>query len=157
MAKKEEAPVKKTTTVTLQVGAAGMSIIERGNGLPFISDRTEKAVEWLKAKGYKVTDIELIGAKPANWDTVFEIAPAVPTVVDVAAAEATAAIIASEDARAIADLLSKAKEDPAGEVIVTHTPSAPEEQPTLIDPIADPADATAVVTEVISNETAPAN
>jgi len=77
VAKKEEAPVKKTTTVTLQVGAAGISIIERGNGLPFISDRTDKAVEWLKAKGYKVTDVELIGEKPSNWDTVFEIAPEV--------------------------------------------------------------------------------
>jgi len=113
VAKKEEAPVKKTTTVTLQVGAAGMSIIERGNGLPFISDRTEKTVEWLKAKGYKVTDIELIGAKPSNWDTVWEIASADPVV--------------------------------------------PEEQPTLVDPIANPEDATAVVTEVILNETAPAN
>ena len=111
MAKKEEAPVKKTTTVTLQVGAAGISIIERGNGLPFISDRTDKAVEWLKAKGYKVTDVELIGEKPSNWDTVFEIAPADPVV--------------------------------------------PEEQPTLVDPITNPVDATAVVIEVVS--TAPAN
>jgi len=113
VAKETVAPVKKTTTVTLQVGAAGMSIIERGNGLPFISDRTEKTVEWFKAKGYKVTDVELIGEKPSNWDTVWEIAPADPVV--------------------------------------------PEEQPTLVDPIADPANPTAVLTEVVSDETAPAN
>ena len=105
MAKETVAPVKKTTTVTLQVGAAGMSIIERGNGLPFISDRTEKTVEWLKAKGYKVSDIELIGEKPSNWDTVWEITPADPVV--------------------------------------------PEEQPTLVDPIANPANPAAVLTEVL--------
>jgi len=118
MVKKEEkkvVKVVKTTTVTLRTGwgYADTARIERDGDWPTITDKTEKAVAWLKAKGYKVSDIELIGEKPVNWDTVWEIAPVEPV------------------------------------VVVPEAPSAPEEQPTLIDPIADPADATAIVTEVI--------
>jgi hypothetical protein len=78
MAKEVIAPVKKTTTVSLTTkvsGRPGISIIERGNKLPDIYDKTPNAVEWLKANGYAVKDIELIGDKPANWDSVFEIEP----------------------------------------------------------------------------------
>jgi len=118
MVKKEEkkvVKVVKTTIVTLRTGwgYADVSRIERDGGWPTITDKTESAVEWLKAKGYKVTDVDLIGEKPANWDTVWEIAPVEPV------------------------------------VVVPEAPSAPEEQPALIAPIADPADATANITEVI--------
>ena len=77
MAKKEAAPKKKTTTVILTTphGYAHLSEIAREGGWPTIVDRSEHAVEWLKAHGYKVTDIEIVGQKPANFDTVFEIAP----------------------------------------------------------------------------------
>lgn len=122
MAKKEEKAPVKTTTVTLRTGwgYVDVSRIERDGGWPTITDKTSHAVEWLKAHGYKVTDIELIGEKPANWDTVWEIAPVVPV-----------------------------------EVVVA--PIVPTEPPALIDPIVAPADATAVLTEVVSNETPAAN
>jgi hypothetical protein len=78
MAKKEEVVVKKTTKVTLETRTWGSSTIYRGAGLPAITDRTEKAVEWLKAQGYKPAEIELIGEKPANWDAVFDENPVAP-------------------------------------------------------------------------------
>lgn len=81
MAKKEEVVVKKTTKVTLETRTWGSSTIHRGGGLPMISDRTEAAVEWLKAQGYKPAEIELIGEKPANWDAVFDENPVAPVVV----------------------------------------------------------------------------
>ena len=119
MVKKEEkkvVKVVKTTTVTLRTGCGYVDVsrIERDGGWPTITDKTEKAVVWLKANGYKVTDVELIGEKPVNWDTVWEIAPVEPV------------------------------------VVVPEAPSAPEEQPALIAPIADPADVTAVVPEIIT-------
>jgi hypothetical protein len=80
MAKKEEIVVKKTTKVTLETRTWGSAMIYREN-LPTISDRTERAVEWLKAQGYKPVEIELIGEKPANWDAVFDENPVAPVVV----------------------------------------------------------------------------
>jgi len=74
---KDVVAVKKTTTVSLHVGIHGSSTIVRSEGLPMIGDRTDKAVEWLAAQGFKPNDIELVGEKPANWDAVFEIAPPV--------------------------------------------------------------------------------
>ena len=70
---KDVVAVKKTTTVSLHVGRHGSSMIVRSEGLPMISDKTERAVEWLAAQGFKPKDIELVGEKPANWDAVFEI------------------------------------------------------------------------------------
>jgi len=75
MATKAETVEKKTTKVSLYVGTYGSSTIVREDRMPQIMDKTEKTVEWLKAKGYEVKDIELIGDKPANWNSVFEIEP----------------------------------------------------------------------------------
>jgi hypothetical protein len=92
MAKKDEVIAKKTTKVSLYVGPSGTSTIVRSDGMPQIIDKTEKNVEWLAAKGFKPVDIELVGEKPANWDTVFEIAPVVdPVVVPAAVQEPLAA------------------------------------------------------------------
>jgi len=77
---KDVVAVKKTTTVSLHVGIHGSSTIVRSEGLPMIGDKTERAVEWLAAQGFKPNDIELVGEKPANWDAVFEIAPPAPPV-----------------------------------------------------------------------------
>ena len=66
-AKKEEPKVKKPVSIHIK-GAS--SIIYRV-GLPFIMDKTENAVKWLADKGYKEKDIELVGEKPASWDSFF--------------------------------------------------------------------------------------
>jgi hypothetical protein len=63
--------VSKKFKVTLQV-KNGYSTIVR-EGLPRIDDNTEQAVEWLAKKEYKLEDIELIGEKPSNWDSVFNL------------------------------------------------------------------------------------
>jgi hypothetical protein len=78
MAKKDEVVVKKTTKVTLEVKSHGKSTIYREGGLPWLIDRTEKSVEWLKAQGYKPAEIELVGEKPSNWDAVFDENPVAP-------------------------------------------------------------------------------
>jgi hypothetical protein len=39
--------------------------------MPSIEDKTEEAVKWLAAHDYKESDIEIIGEKPAIWDTVY--------------------------------------------------------------------------------------
>ena len=59
------------TKARLRVHSQTSSTILRNDGLPSITDNTEKAVQWLAAQGFKSTDIEIIGEKPANWDAIF--------------------------------------------------------------------------------------
>ena len=39
--------------------------------MPYIIDNKEAAVRWLAEKGFKAEEIEVVGEKPVNWDTVF--------------------------------------------------------------------------------------
>ena len=52
------------------VAVDGTSTIFRPN-LPFIVDKTEASVTWLKQNGFKESEIEIVGEKLANWDAVF--------------------------------------------------------------------------------------
>ena len=61
------------------------AVIHRNGGLPSIEDKATEAVVWLERNGFKPEDIEVFGEKPANWDQVFAIAPAVPVEVPVEA------------------------------------------------------------------------
>lgn len=60
----------KSDKIRLVVRSQVSATIHRPN-MPFIDDRTDKAVEWLAAKGFTPADIVIEGEKPANWDTVF--------------------------------------------------------------------------------------
>jgi len=68
MAKKPvEIPVK-TTKVKIKFQDLSATIIR--DNLPTILDASENAVKWL-AKNYKPEEIEIVGNKPAYWDTYF--------------------------------------------------------------------------------------
>lgn len=56
--------------VQIRVSTDGTSTVIRRD-LPFIIDKTDKSVAWLVAHGFKESDIEIIGEKPANWDAIF--------------------------------------------------------------------------------------
>jgi hypothetical protein len=71
MGKATKVPEKPTFKVRLRVDDRGHSTIIRNEGLPFIEDKTDKAVIWLAANGFKENEIEIIGKKPACWDAVF--------------------------------------------------------------------------------------
>jgi hypothetical protein len=60
---------KKSFKVRLRVYGDKATICR--DRLPFIEDKTDEAVKWLAAHGYKESEIEIIGDKPAIWDTVF--------------------------------------------------------------------------------------
>lgn len=62
---------KSDVKVTLRVHSQESATIHRGNGLPFITDKTVNAVLWLKEKKYEEKEIAIIGEKPATWDAVF--------------------------------------------------------------------------------------
>lgn len=68
---KEKVVEKSTSKVRLHVYAQGHSKIIRNDKLPFIEDNTDRAVRWLAANGFKENEIEIIGEKPACWNTVF--------------------------------------------------------------------------------------
>jgi len=75
--KAEEKKAEKAKfKVRLRINSGGSSTIFRGEGLPYIDDKTEKAVQWLFDKGYKAEEIEIIGEKPGIWDTVYPSAKA---------------------------------------------------------------------------------
>jgi hypothetical protein len=59
----------KVYKVRLRVHGATATICR--DRLPFIEDKTDEAVKWLAAHGYKEGEIEIIGEKPAVWDTVY--------------------------------------------------------------------------------------
>ena len=63
---KVEAKVYK---VRLRVHGATATICR--DRLPFIDDKTDEAVTWLAAQGYKEAEIEIIGEKPAIWETIY--------------------------------------------------------------------------------------
>ena len=87
METKKEAP-KPTFKVDFQVKSEDSSIIYRKDGLPFIIDKTDKAIKWLIANDFKEKDIQIIGEKPAIWDDLFsppksiEPEPTQPTLVE---------------------------------------------------------------------------
>jgi len=56
--------------VQIRVSSDGTSTVIRKE-LPFIVDKTDKSVAWLVAQGFKESEIEIIGEKPANWDALF--------------------------------------------------------------------------------------
>ena len=62
-------PEKKAYKVRLRVYGANATICR--DRLPFIEDKTDEVVKWLAAHDYKEEEIEIIGEKPAIWDTVF--------------------------------------------------------------------------------------
>lgn len=69
--KAEEKKAEKSKfKVRLRV-VGGSATIFRGNGLPYIDDKTENAVQWLSDKGYKAEEIELDGEKPDIWETIY--------------------------------------------------------------------------------------
>jgi hypothetical protein len=67
---KEEKKEKVASKIRLRVYEE-KSTIYRNDGMPSIDDKTDEAVKWLAAKGYKESDIEIIGEKPAIWATVY--------------------------------------------------------------------------------------
>ena len=74
MAKKEEKVAGPTSKARLRVHSQTLATILRNDGLPAITDRTEEAVKWLAAQGFKPAEIEILGDKPATWDMVFPLA-----------------------------------------------------------------------------------
>jgi len=60
---------KRAYKVRLRVQGENSTIFR--DRMPFIDDKTNEAVKWLAANGYKESEIEIIGEKPAVWDTVF--------------------------------------------------------------------------------------
>jgi hypothetical protein len=40
-------------------------------GLPFIHDKVDSAIHWLKKEGYKSEEINVIGEKPSLWNEIF--------------------------------------------------------------------------------------
>ena len=86
MAKVEKTVVKPVSKVRLKVYSQTSATILRNDGLPRIDDKADKAVVWLAANGFKESDVELFGEKPANWDAVFSPAPVIePAVIETAA------------------------------------------------------------------------
>jgi ABC-type sugar transport system substrate-binding protein len=63
--------VKPVSKVRLRVHSQESATIIRNEGLPMITDRTEKTVTWLAANGFQAGEIEILGEKPSNWDEVF--------------------------------------------------------------------------------------
>ena len=61
--------VKKTYKVRFRVQGGTATIFR--DRMPYIEDKTDEAVKWLGANGYKESEIEIIGDKPAIWDTVY--------------------------------------------------------------------------------------
>lgn len=75
---KEKDVVSSKFKVQLRVHSQETSTIVRlVEDLPMITDKTDKAVLWLVAKGFKADEIEVIGEKPKNWNEAFEVV--VPT------------------------------------------------------------------------------
>lgn len=72
MGKETKSSEKSTFKVKLRVDPRGYSTIIRNGGLPFIDDKTEKAVSWLALKGFKENEIEIIGEKPACWKSIYQ-------------------------------------------------------------------------------------
>lgn len=68
---KVKVEVKSDIKVTIKVHSQESATIYRGEGLPFITDKTVNSVTWLKDKGYEEKEIEIIGEKPATWDATF--------------------------------------------------------------------------------------
>jgi hypothetical protein len=90
---KAETVAKPTFKVRLRINPADTATIFRGEGLPFIDDKTDSAVKWLADKGYKPEEVEILGEKPAIWSTVYpepvaESTPIVEPVVEPASAVA---------------------------------------------------------------------
>lgn len=73
MAKVTAVAAESPFKVKLKVHSQESSTIIRKD-LPTITDRTINAVKWLSDKGFKASEIEIIGEKPATWDEVFPAA-----------------------------------------------------------------------------------
>ena len=95
---KREKAEKKVYKISLDV-RSGSSVIYRHDGMPFICDTTDNSVKWLHDKGYKEAGIEIIGEKPAIWDSIFSP----PVVASVVAQETVAPVSAPADPEAFVD------------------------------------------------------
>jgi len=71
MGKEKETVAPSKFKAQLRVHSQETSTVVRLNGMPMITDKTDKSVVWLAANGFKAEQIEIIGEKPANWDAVF--------------------------------------------------------------------------------------
>ena len=60
---------KKTYKVRFKIFGTKATIYR--DCMPYIEDRTDDAVKWLADHGYKESDIEIVGKKPAIWDTFY--------------------------------------------------------------------------------------
>jgi hypothetical protein len=89
---KEEKP---KTQIRFRENAGGTSTIHRNDGLPSIDDKTENSIKWVQAQGYKPTDIEFIGQKPATWDAIMD-PPKAAEIVDPMAAPANPEAVVAE-------------------------------------------------------------
>jgi hypothetical protein len=96
---------KKIYKISLDIRSGGSSIIYRHDGFPFICDTTDNSVKWLHDKGYKEADIEIIGEKPAIWDSIFS-----PPVV---AQEPEAVVPAPADPNAFVDKITNTASSPS--------------------------------------------
>jgi len=68
---KAEKVAAKVYKARLRINSQDSATIFRGNGLPYIDDKVDAAVTWLAANGFKADEIEIIGEKPAIWNTVY--------------------------------------------------------------------------------------
>jgi hypothetical protein len=114
LTKLEEKPAT-TFKISLQIYSGGSSMIfDRKDGLPFIIDKTDNAVRWLIANGYKEKDIKIIGEKPAIWDELFSppILPVEPTLV-----EQVTEILSSEPVEQVTEILSSEPVEQVTEIL----------------------------------------
>jgi hypothetical protein len=72
MAKKSEETTAKKTKIRIEF-RSGSAIIYRKEKLPFLSDKEENSIKWLKENGYKPEEIEIVGNKPLCWDEIFSL------------------------------------------------------------------------------------
>jgi hypothetical protein len=66
----EEKIVKRSNKVRIEFHN-GSATIYRKEKLPFLSDKEENSIKWLKEKGYKPEDLDIVGNKPSCWDVIF--------------------------------------------------------------------------------------
>ena len=71
----EKTIVKKKGNISFRSYPDGTSMITR-NDLPSLIDTTEKSVQWVMDHGFKETEIEFIGEKPASLFPVAVVVPA---------------------------------------------------------------------------------
>jgi hypothetical protein len=71
----EKTIVQKKYKISFQSYPDGTSMITRKD-LPSLIDKTEKSVQWVMDHGFKETEIEFIGEKPASLFPVPVVVPA---------------------------------------------------------------------------------